>query len=719
MIIVPTMSNSWVETLPTACGMTNAASQVLQPFVASPALDPVTGNVYIDTTSTTANKNWIFALGASNLQLLWSNNIFNSNVVNPQDPSTEWTGSPAVGTYGGNRSIFVGSITETLFSFNQNGGANWQFNLGAHTAEYSTPAIAGNGTVYAAVDETMGDRSPPPSFSGILSINPTNGANATTNWGFTPQDVHGPATANLDNGGDIDSSPILAGNGDALFLAEGWRFHRVSPTGDLLWFTPVPGDAEPDSTPALDAQGHIYVGSNSRLFYAFNPDGSIYWIFDTGGSVVQSAPAIDASGVVYIANDSGHLFAVSNSVVLWEFVEPNGFNFKSSPAVDKNGVVYIGSSSPLTTSQGFVYAIQNGVMQWADNTTEGVLSSPTISSNGNIYVGGSDGRVHVYSGAPVDTNAPWPMFRKDAVHSGQQTPITTSDSDCGAPCPYDGMLTSNQFSFTIVGRTNLNPKWNIYSSTNLSSWTAVKTGLTFTQYDNATYGTNSFTDTTVSNVSQRFYIVSTNGCCSRIIGFIKVPVAPGTNLIADQLCQVDDGELITNANWAMNTLNGLFNNTFTSQQNNAAVFAWNGSAFTKYTFASSGLRWIDSSNKTNFSATILPGAGVLFDNVTTNTYTLTFIGLLRQQQIVQVNPGTNYLSATFPLSGAITNVTAYAPQTGDIVRLWNTNSQTFSSYTNGSGGWSPTVPTTSAGQGFVLITSNAYTWTNTWSQNCP
>jgi len=99
----------------------------------------------------------------------------------------------------------------------------------------------------------------------------------------------------------------------------------------------------------------------------------------------------------------------------------------------------------------------------------------------------------------------------------------------------------------------------------------------------------------------------------------------------------------------------------------------------------------------------------------TNAFEIMFTGLVRNQQIFSLEAGTSYLSATAPMAGAITSITGYAPTNGDTVKLWKTSTSNFVSYAYSSGSWGTNgVPMLSVGQGFVLISANARTWTNTW-----
>ncbi len=48
--------------------------------------------------------------------------------------------------------------------------------------------------------------------------------------------------------------------------------------------------------------------SDDHNVYALNPDGSLLWSYSTGGKV-ESSPAIGADGTVYIGSDDRKLYA--------------------------------------------------------------------------------------------------------------------------------------------------------------------------------------------------------------------------------------------------------------------------------------------------------------------------------------------------------------------------------------------------------------------------
>jgi hypothetical protein len=171
----------------------------------------------------------------------------------------------------------------------------------------------------------------------------------------------------------------------------------------------------------------------------------------------------------------------------------------------------------------------------------------------------------------------------------------------------------------------------------------------------------------------------------------------------------------------MNSLNALFavSNAWGLAESGTAIYKWNGSGFDGDTNGGTfDVTWVGTGD-----LTLLPGSGVIMSNATGIRFTNTFVGLIREEQVFQIQRGTNafstnYLSASIPVAGYITNITGYVPHNGDSIQLWNTNTQSYNPYQYNLGTWSPASPELGIGEGFVLITTNTYSWTNTWLQ-CP
>ena len=201
--------------------------------------------------------------------------------------------------------------------------------------------------------------------------------------------------------------------------------------------------------------------------------------------------------------------------------------------------------------------------------------------------------------------------------------------------------------------------------------------------------------------------------------------------MADQLSQVDDNLMVAFASFGypMNTLNTLFDkyewsSGMATPTGLTQIYKWNGNGFDEQIDenAQQLAGWFDEAEGTpSGDMTMLPGTPVIMNNPTGEPYTIWFTGLVRPEQIFQIaastngSPTTNYLSATAPISGAISSITGYNPSSGDIIQLWNSTSNKFVAHTNLSGSWSNGgLPALNVGEGFILISTNAYTWTNTW-----
>jgi outer membrane protein assembly factor BamB len=194
----------------------------------------------------------------------------------------------------------------------------------------------------------------------------------------------GPATAVLKwtytTGDLVQSSPAIGADG-TVYVGSNVELYAISPEGSLKWVCTAGGYI--NSSPAVSADGTVYVGSNDNNLYAINPDGSSKWSYATGGAV-YSSPAISADGTVYVGSGDGKLYAInSDGSLKWDYL--TGYVVESSPAMGEDGIVYVGSDD------NNLYAIKpDGSLKWVFNTGDMVFSSPAINANGTVYVGSYD-----------------------------------------------------------------------------------------------------------------------------------------------------------------------------------------------------------------------------------------------------------------------------------------------------------------------------------------
>ena len=142
------------------------------------------------------------------------------------------------------------------------------------------------------------------------------------------------------------------------------------------------------SSPAIGADGTIYMGSNDNKLHAVNPDRTPNWTYTTGDHV-SSTPAIGADGTIYVGSNDGKLYAFNpDGTQEWNYTTEE--SVESSPAIGADGTIYVGSNDiKLHTVK------PDGTHKWTYTTGDNVYSSPTIGADGTIYVGSRDGKLHI------------------------------------------------------------------------------------------------------------------------------------------------------------------------------------------------------------------------------------------------------------------------------------------------------------------------------------
>ena len=86
-------------------------------------------------------------------------------------------------------------------------------------------------------------------------------------------------------------------------------------------------------SPAIGADGTVYVGSDDHHLYAINPDGTLKWKFQTGYTV-WSSPAIGSDETVYIGSNDNYLYAIGVASGPSIVVSETSLDFGSVPVGD-------------------------------------------------------------------------------------------------------------------------------------------------------------------------------------------------------------------------------------------------------------------------------------------------------------------------------------------------------------------------------------------------
>jgi outer membrane protein assembly factor BamB len=154
------------------------------------------------------------------------------------------------------------------------------------------------------------------------------------------------------------------------------------------------------SAPALTADGAtVYACSANGTVYALSSaSGAIQWTAEIG-PVASASPAIGADGSLYVGSTDGRLYALSpTGAVAW--ATPLGGTL-STPAIGTDGAVY------LTSSNRGVYKMHalvgaTGAIKWSATLKWGNISppAPSIGPDGTLMVSWAE-VTYAYAAVPV------------------------------------------------------------------------------------------------------------------------------------------------------------------------------------------------------------------------------------------------------------------------------------------------------------------------------
>jgi outer membrane protein assembly factor BamB len=205
-------------------------------------------------------------------------------------------------------------------------------------------------------------------------------------------------------GDEVHSSPAIGADGTVYVGSYDHYLYAMNPDGTFKWSYQTGGTVY--SSPAIGTDGTVYVGSSDNRLYAINPNGTLQWSYQTGGAV-SSSPAIGADGTIYVGSSNypftSYLYAINpDGTLKWSC--PAGMSMLSSPAIGTDGTIYIGSDGGL--GDGYLYAINpGGVVIWSYPMGFGfVASSPAIGADGTIYVGSNGNYLYAMHPAMVIPN---------------------------------------------------------------------------------------------------------------------------------------------------------------------------------------------------------------------------------------------------------------------------------------------------------------------------
>jgi outer membrane protein assembly factor BamB len=112
-----------------------------------------------------------------------------------------------------------------------------------------------------------------------------------------------------------------------------------------------PGDSYVNESAAIGANGDVYVGfecdDGNGDYWGFlsslnGESGTLRWSFGTGLGV-GSSPAIGADGTVYVGSYDDNIYALDRETGAKKWSFATGLGVESSPAIGADGTIYVGS----------------------------------------------------------------------------------------------------------------------------------------------------------------------------------------------------------------------------------------------------------------------------------------------------------------------------------------------------------------------------------------
>jgi len=235
-----------------------------------------------------ASDNGIYAINTSSGTLKWR--VMTGGKI---------ISSPAIGNDGIEEVIYVGSLDRHVYALAaDNGTTKWVFKTNREV--YGSPAIGPDGKIY--VGEVCTDEA------------------LTYNYKLFCLNIDGSKSWEFDGGTGFYSSPAI--DADSKIYIGSWDGYLwvLNPDGtkNLSIRTNPPADI--NSSPAISIEIErnpvIYAGCKDGNFYAFHSQSVDKllrqdWVFKTDDDILYSSPAIDQNGTIYIGSHDKCLYAIN------------------------------------------------------------------------------------------------------------------------------------------------------------------------------------------------------------------------------------------------------------------------------------------------------------------------------------------------------------------------------------------------------------------------
>lgn len=225
---------------------------------------------------------------------------------------------PALGADG---TAYFKNDDGNLRAFTPDGALRWTYSAPGE-GSYSGPTVAPDGTIYFPAND-----------GALHALTPTG----TLLWRTFP-----PALTGGNDTSGLYTSPALDAAGHLYAATLNGTVFSLTPAGTLRWtYRPGGGNENVTSSLAL-AEGRAYFASYGALLYAINQtDGSLIWTASIEAQARASSPAVAADGSIFVGSYANKLLRFSRDGELLRTWSAGNW-FRSSPLL-ADGRLYIGN----------------------------------------------------------------------------------------------------------------------------------------------------------------------------------------------------------------------------------------------------------------------------------------------------------------------------------------------------------------------------------------
>ena len=443
---------------------TNSVFGELETTITSPTVGP-NGSIYF------TGWDGVFYAISSFGQLEWTNTLgaqgsCGAAAVGPDGtiyvPSTGFNGNGPVSLYGFNPdgSIKVQTLTTS--------------------GDFSRLAIDSDGSIYVSGPE------------GVYGFAP-GGASVSWKYWWTPFYFD-----------PIEGGPVIGANATLYYQYQSvsnFVAAQSSAGNPGFWSIPFPLTSVPEySTPAVAADGTLYLGSSSNL-YALSPNGSVLWTFPTG-DLVYSPPTIGNDGTVYVGSLNGNFYAIPGSAPLANTPWPkfgrdlqnsgNAGGVLSVPLPPAGLTAIAGNAQVQLTwnasAGATTYHVKQSTTSGGPYTTVGTLTSTSLTPNSFTISGLVNAKTYYFVVSALNGTG-------ESTNSSQLSVAPV------APPPVPGGL------HATAGNAQVVLTWNASSgATSYNVKSATTSGGPYTTIASRT--STGYTNTSLVNGTTYYYVVS-------------------------------------------------------------------------------------------------------------------------------------------------------------------------------------------------------------------